>query len=225
MNKQQRLDWLPRVVQDDMAAAVGEPLDAFEGVEDLVVAFQRRMGLTVDGWPGRRTAQALYGSGLSIPRNRHELRKQFGVIAWTRPDPKSRRVAIANDWGKKHIQRFTLHTGGYVRLHRDIGDEFVQLFRVACEASGYTPRSVQTWNPRVIGGTDRLSMHAYGIAADVDPPDNPWGGVILRGPRKGQPSLLRQHPMFAQVFEWAGWTWGGRWRGNAGDDMHFQRKD
>ncbi len=83
---------------------------------------------------------------------------------------------------------------------------------------------MQTYVPRVIGGTDKLSMHSLGIAFDVDPQQNPWGGIQ----KDGAPSLLRQHPEFVFTFERAGWAWGGRWshKGNNGwgDDMHFERK-
>ena len=126
-----------------------------------------------------------------------------------------------------------LHDGRKRRLHRLVGDEFVELFRRACEASGYTPKSVQTFNPRLIRAKEgsNLSFHSFGIAVDFDSRANPWGGVQANG----EPSLMRQHPDFFRTFEEANWTWGGRWRSNggkkkvagivgAGDDMHFERK-
>ncbi len=221
MDKQARIDWLPDRVVFDMVDALGIDGEALP-VEDLVRRFQAHAGLKVDGWPGTRTAQALYGSGKPIPKGRAQLARQFGVIKWRKLNaakPKDRRVRILNGWGRANVRRFRLHTGQDVRLHADIGDEFVALFRLACVVSGYTPDSVQTYNPRVIGGTSRLSIHTYGLAADFDPRDNPWGGVR----EDGSPSLIRQHMLFAEVWEWAGWTWGGRWRSGEGDDMHVQR--
>ena len=115
--------------------------------------------------------------------------------------------------------RVELHTGDHARIHRLFASEFAAVYRLACVASGYTPDSVQTYNPRVISGSDRLSMHSYGVAVDFDPPLNPMGGIIRA---TNEHSIIRRHIMFAEVWEWAGWTWGGRW--SMRDDMHFQRK-
>ena len=227
MNKAQRLAWLPDVVIDDIKAAIAGHLDPSVDIsrEDLVQLYQYTAGLTVDGWPGRKTAQALYGCGIPVASNRDELTKQLGMYGttWERTG-EGRRIRWTSDMCPD-VVRVELHNGDYARIARPFADEFARLFRVACEASGYTPESVQTYNPRVIGGTDRLSMHAYGVAVDFDPDLNPWGGIIKRGSRKGEPSELRQHIAFVEVWEWAGWQWGGRWDGNAGDDMHVQRKN
>ena len=221
MNKEQRLAWLPDCVVADMADACCESRDTPR--DALVIAYQMSKGLSADGWPGRKTAQALYGSGLPIARDRTQLIDQVGMsdATWTRST--GRRIR----WTGRlpDVVRVDLHNGDHARIHRLFADEFAALFRVACEASGYTPESTQTYNPRRISGKDSLSYHSYGVAADFDPQFNPWKGVILKGERKGEPSMMRQNPMFYQVWEWAGWTWGGRWDGNAGDDMHVQRKN
>lgn len=190
----------------------------------LVPFAQRELGVDDDGKPGRGTMRALQEaqakrcvipSGTTpIPKGRKELVQVYGDPSWVKL-PRGRAVDLDDAWEHANIRSFKLHTGKRVRMHRLVGDEFVRLFREACEASGYTPKSVQTYNPRVIGGTDRLSTHAYGIAFDVDPSRNPWGGVAS--------APLRQHPEFVEVFESAGWCWGGRWKKGKGDDMHFQR--
>ena len=189
--------------------------------EYIVRAFQAVSGLKVDGVVGKRTLAAAdailkgRGADTSIPRNRRALEANaaYGKPSWTRGNGRS--VDLDDAWEAQNIRTFVLHTGQRRRLHRLVGDEFVRLFEEACKASGYTPASVQTYNPRVIGGTERLSLHAYGLAFDVDPQLNPWGG------RPDAP--LRQHPEFVAVFEAEGWTWGGRWKDGKGDDMHFQR--
>ncbi len=192
----------------------------------IVRAFQSQNGLDVDGLIGPlTTARAAHVLGVSslgrapIPKNRAGLHAVYGDPGPWKKVGKGRIVDLSDQWEAENVRWFRLHTGKRVRFHRLCGDEFVQLFETACGESGYTPKSVQTYNPRVIGGTKRLSMHAYAIAFDVDPRQNPWGGKQ----RNGDPSLLRQHPEFVAVFESAGWTWGGRWRKGKGDDMHFQR--
>jgi hypothetical protein len=193
----------------------------------LVRYYQEHEGLSPeDGMLGPATVRHLRAyydvvePQSKIPKNRRALEADpnYGKPSWVKGRV-GRRVDIDDAWERKNIRYFTAHTGKKVRMHRLAGAEFVRLFALACEASGYTPKSVQTYNPRVIGGTDRLSMHAYGIAFDVDPQDNPWGGIR----KDGSPSLVRQHPEFMAVFEKAGWTWGGRWRKGKGDDMHAQR--
>ena len=57
-------------------------------------------------------------------------------------------------------------------------------------------------------GTVGLSMHAYGIAIDINPAKNPMG-------KKGV-----MPEWFVAIFKKWGFTWGGTWKRR--DDMHFQ---
>lgn len=57
-------------------------------------------------------------------------------------------------------------------------------------------------------GTVGLSMHAYGIAIDINPTKNPMG-------KKGV-----MPDWFVAIFVKWGFTWGGTWKRR--DDMHFQ---
>ena len=199
----------------------------------LVRYAQGELGVDDDGKPGFATLARLdqhngdqaSSKPLPIPKGRAATVALYGDPSWVKLT-KGRAVDLDDRWERLNILWFTLHTGKRLRMHRMVGAEFVQLYKQACDASGYTPASVQTFNPRVIGRTSRLSMHAYGIAFDVDgikpkggQVGNPWGGVRA----DGTPSLLRQNMAFVGVFEAAGWCWGGRWRKGKGDDMHFQR--
>lgn len=70
------------------------------------------------------------------------------------------------------------------------------------------------YNFRRMRGGARLSMHAYGIAIDIDPDKNPLGK-----PYKESAGMM---PMaVVEIFEKHGWEWGGRW-GNRADCQHFQ---
>jgi D-alanyl-D-alanine carboxypeptidase len=75
----------------------------------------------------------------------------------------------------------------------------------------------------------RWSAHAYGLAVDVDPFQNPYrrGDLVLpelasayldRADRR--PGMIRQGDAVTAAFAAIGWTWGGTWR-SPRDLMHF----
>lgn len=81
----------------------------------------------------------------------------------------------------------------------------------------------------VAPGPKRWSVHAYGLAVDVDPVENPYleGGRVH--PRAGRAYLdrSRRRPGMAvsgglllRAFASAGWFWGGRWTASP-DYQHF----
>ena len=63
--------------------------------------------------------------------------------------------------------------------------------------------------PRRIPGSGSLSLHAWGLAVDVNASTNPQG------------SEPTQDPRVVRAFEREGFTWGGRWP-TAPDGMHFE---
>ena len=200
----------------------------WEELVGVVKFAQAELGVSADGRWGRKSAAALLERvgpppAVAIPKGRGGVRRVYGSFSWEwEPNPRDRRVKADPVWIKKNIKRFELHDGRKRRMHKLVGDEFVVLFEKACKESGYTPTSVQTFNPRKMRAKEDsdLSYHSWGIAVDFDPRNNPWGGVQSNG----EPTLMRQNMKFVEVFEEAGWTWGGRWRKGKGDDMHFERK-
>jgi hypothetical protein len=87
-------------------------------------------------------------------------------------------------------------------------------------------------NVRPVAGSGRISLHAYGVAIDLNPEQNPyvtrWGGRVRVDPRSGATYLNRrnQRPGMAElvndVFAAHGFVeWGGRWP-NPVDYQHFQ---
>jgi hypothetical protein len=63
--------------------------------------------------------------------------------------------------------------------------------------------------PRRIPASGSLSLHAWGLAVDLNASENPQG------------SRPRQDPRLVRAFEREGFTWGGRWP-TAPDGMHFE---
>jgi len=71
------------------------------------------------------------------------------------------------------------------------------------------------YNFRRIGGSNRLSTHAWGVGIDIDSAKNPQG--------KPHDESKGMMPMaVVKIFETEGWKWGGRFRGSRVDCMHFQ---
>lgn len=99
----------------------------------------------------------------------------------------------------------------------------VEAFRAledALRRSGYQPESRWAYNCRPIAGTTAWSLHAYGIAIDIDPAANPFS--------TGDPFAGRLKPHHVEAVEALRskggrqlWAWGGRWTGRK-DRMHFQ---
>jgi D-alanyl-D-alanine carboxypeptidase len=81
-----------------------------------------------------------------------------------------------------------------------------------------------------VGGSrsGRWSNHAYGLAIDLNPVENPYVGCgMTRDPtslRYVDRSRLRKGmvtPAVVRAFRSIGWGWGGDWSGETKDYMHF----
>jgi hypothetical protein len=138
------------------------------------------------------------------------------------------------------------HTGRLV-VHRRVTSDVVTVFRRLYAARFPIRRMVPVskyrgsddasmagdntsgFNCRFVSGTSRWSMHAYGLAIDVNPVENPY---ISRGrvsPPAGRryvdrarrrPGMALEGGALAKAFAAVGWKWGGHWRG-AADYQHF----
>lgn len=90
------------------------------------------------------------------------------------------------------------------------------------------------FNYRLIAGSDKVSLHSYGLAIDVNDYQNPYirkvsGGQIVSPPEaKWNPklpgTLFEAHPL-VQYMKIRGWDWGGDWLLENGtiDYQHFQK--
>jgi hypothetical protein len=84
----------------------------------------------------------------------------------------------------------------------------------------------------VIGpGPKRWSVHAYGLAIDVNPVENPYIESGRVHPRAGRayvnrsrirPGMAYRGGILFKAFAAVGWEWGGRWT-SAPDYQHFSR--
>ena len=77
-------------------------------------------------------------------------------------------------------------------------------------------------------GTGSWSMHAYGLAVDLNPRENPYLGCgqshdpvarRYRDRSRHRPGMIT--PRVVDAFRSIGWGWGGAWSGDTKDYMHF----
>ena len=133
------------------------------------------------------------------------------------------------------------HTGELI-VHRDAADAMVQVFgqlfaerfpiedmRVSSMADLDAPNTgdgntTAAFVCRPTRGSSRWSEHAYGLAVDVNPFQNPYvrdGGVIpgLAGSyldrANVRPGMLEPGTGPVAAFAAIGWRWGGEWRTRA----------
>lgn len=98
-----------------------------------------------------------------------------------------------------------------IYCHRLVGPKFQLAFQSILNA-GLEQEALEyggCYVYRPIRGSDRLSMHAWGIAIDINPKQNPLG-------QDGS-----MHPGVVQAFESAGFFWGRNFKGRK-DPMHYQ---
>ena len=77
-------------------------------------------------------------------------------------------------------------------------------------------------------GTGSWSNHAYGLAVDLNPVENPYVGCgqtrdpatrPYRDRSRHRPGMVTRRVV--KAFGSIGWGWGGSWTGNTKDYMHF----
>jgi hypothetical protein len=190
------------------------------------------------------------GRILEIP---DELEREMRGTTWRRGCPvpmAGLRLLRFNYWGfDREVHRGPMVVNASVAgevlwVFRELFDARFPLKRVdlarefkeeRLETHPHTRRSVTaSFNCRVVvtpaGAGDSFSQHAYGLAVDVNPLQNPYvredGWVRNRfarpyvdrsGRRRG---MIHEGDVVVRSFAAIGWSWGGRWSGGK-DYMHF----
>ena len=82
------------------------------------------------------------------------------------------------------------------------------------------------WRP--VTACKQLSMHALGLAVDINPRRNPYiSGALVLPPRAiyepSAPGTLTSDSPVVLAFKQRGWEWGGDWKERRVDYMHFQK--
>jgi hypothetical protein len=141
--------------------------------------------------------------------------------------------------GRAHLGRLVVHE----RVARDVVAVFRRLYAARFPVRRMVPVSryrgsddlslaadnTSGFNCRFVSGTSRWSMHAYGLAIDVNPVENPYVSDGRVSPPAGRRYVDRGRirtgmavdgGVLVKAFASVGWKWGGYWRG-AADYQHF----
>lgn len=89
--------------------------------------------------------------------------------------------------------------------------------------------NTSAFNGRYVSGTTRWSMHAYGLAIDINPVENPYVSGSYVSPKAGRKyadrsrkarGMVHSGDVVVRAFRSIGWKWGGDWPGTK-DYQHF----
>jgi len=110
----------------------------------------------------------------------------------------------------------------------------IRQMRVVDDFGGDDERSMladntSAFNCRLVPGTTVWAQHAYGLAVDINPFENPEirsgqvdppAAAAWADRSRSSPALMRNGDAAWQAFHAIGWTWGGDWH-SLKDYMHF----
>ncbi len=115
--------------------------------------------------------------------------------------------------------RYTLHGGGVVTVDVLVVDALKALNAVLIDWDYRTRRAdTGAYNCRQITGGTNYSLHAYGIAVDLNWNTNPYGRTLVTDMAIGMIEAIEGIRTAGGVQVW---RWGGRYSNNK-DAMHFE---
>ena len=110
-----------------------------------------------------------------------------------------------------------------VRLHRAVADQVVRALQKA-QDGGFKVYDVQTYAWRSMTESSKMSVHAYGLAVDINVAENPYiSGTKTVGSKydpKNNEYSIPAGGVLVNAFYAEGWGWGGDWNSKK-DYMHF----
>jgi hypothetical protein len=140
------------------------------------------------------------------------IKARFGEFAYRPPPMVGDRTTFELDpkWAAEFLVTDDLPLLGSVRCHRAVIEPLRAAFQEIADAGlGWTVRgSLGCWNPGIIPSSGGISRHAWGVAVDVNQPENPRG------------QLGQQDPRLVQVLADHGFTNGEAWL--VPDPVHFE---
>jgi D-alanyl-D-alanine carboxypeptidase len=182
---------------------------------------------------------------LAVPARRHQHEYEAGAIDHETADRPRTTAQIRRAWARYRCAEREMVPLRLLSHRTPVNPLAVDAFRAlaaALTASGYRAKSTWVYNCRSIASSGSTSLHAYGLAVDIDPRHNPHrhhqvGPIVFsdapteegraRDVQAGRAGTVFTPAQVAaveairtvdglQVFRW-----GGRWRGSH-DAMHFE---
>jgi len=174
----------------------------------------KQRGFWKQGCPvGLGDLRLLTVSHLGFDRETHEGELIVNKAA-ARPLSRAFRTMYANRFPIRHM-RFSDFYGPRRQRPNDVTASFECRQAVPSPCTG--GKRTGTW-----------SNHAYGLAVDVNPQENPYVGCGQSRDPKTKPFFDRSRhrplmvtPRTVHAFAASGWGWGGSWTGSTKDYMHF----
>ena len=149
------------------------------------------------------------------------------------------RVPYVDPEGRTHTGELVVHADAAA----DVAEVFRELWSIGYpitsmrlvddfggdDTASMNADNTSAFNCRPITGGTSWSEHAYGLALDLNPVENPY--VVGRhvAPRSGRaylarpdvPGVLHAGDPVVAAFARIGWVWGGTWTGRVLDYQHF----
>lgn len=187
--------------------------------------------------------------GLENPIVDCELDKNAAVFAVLQDNPNCTKEILQRQdlVSVNYISEDNLIHQGQIVIDSDLSEDVKGLFDLMLfhrfSVTKVTPISLYDWddessmsdnntsafNYRVIKGTEKLSLHSFGFALDINPRSNP---VMIKGevtqPLNGyrdlsNPDTLTDTHFVVRFMKSKGWVWGGDWQ-TLQDYHHFEKK-
>lgn len=135
------------------------------------------------------------------------------------------KLVVHRDWAKRLVTVFRKLYGARFAIRRmKLIDE-----HGASDHRSMAADNTSAFNGRYVSGTTRWSMHAYGLAIDINPVENPYVSGSHVSPEAGRKyvdrsrrakGMIHDGDVVTRAFRSIGWKWGGDWSGTK-DYQHF----
>jgi hypothetical protein len=149
------------------------------------------------------------------------------------------RLAYRGFDGRRHVGSLVVNrrvTGDVVTVFRRLYEARFPIRRMVpvsryggSDDASMAADNTSGFNCRRIPGSGSWSAHAYGLAIDVNPVENPFlvagrvlppAGRRFRDRTDSRPGMVLAGGVVVRAFAAVGWKWGGRWTGTP-DYQHF----
>ena len=147
--------------------------------------------------------------------NEQELIQHYGNPVFTRLDPGTGWCVPDVRWVNEHLDFVCARVDQqqtsrqWVLLHESIIQPWYTALASVDDLTWI--KQIHGWAPRrkMLSPRRSLSLHAWGLAIDINPLENPYGSKVHNVPQD-----------FVDAMTGQGFVWGGTWK--TPDPMHFE---